>query len=272
MYNEQTVGVVVPAYNEAGFVGEVIDTIPEYVDRIYAIDDCSTDETWQEIQMHAEQANETDQESRQKVLADGGVADRDGGVSDRVIPIRHEENRGVGGAIKTGYNRAYDDGIDVTAVMAGDGQMDPEKLPRLLDPIVAGEADYTKGNRLMCPGYQEGMPKFRLFGNRVLTHLTQISSGYWNSGDPQNGYTAISYDALDALDIDELYDDYGFANELLARLNVHDMRVTDAAMPAVYGDEQSSIEYHTFIPKVSKLLLKNYVWRLKTKYVAQRAK
>ena len=260
MYEGQTVGVVVPAYDEAGFVGDVIETVPEYVDRVYAVDDRSTDETWQEIQAAAERVNESATESRRKLLADGGVA-------DRVVPIRHEANRGVGGAIKTGYQRALRDDVDVTAVMAGDGQMDPDQLERLLDPIVAGDADYTKGNRLMCPDYREGMPKFRLFGNLVLTRLTQLSSGYWNSGDPQNGYTAISLDALEALDVADLYDDYGFANEILARLNVHDMRVVDVSMPAQYGDEQSSIEYHTFIPKVSHLLLRNYLWRLSTKYL-----
>jgi hypothetical protein len=110
------------------------------------------------------------------------------------------------------------------------------------------------------------MPRFRLVGNWMLSFLTKIASGYWNTGDPQNGYTAISGRALDELDIDSLYDDYGFANELLVRLNCHDMRVADVATPAVYGDEESTIEYHTFIPKVSWLLLSNFAYRLKTNF------
>ncbi|WP_135826708.1 glycosyltransferase family 2 protein [Halorussus ruber] len=276
MYNGNTVGVVVPAYNEQGFVGEVIDTVPDFVDRVYVVDDCSTDDTWQEIRDHAERVNSTgsateddaevdgdDEESRpddpQPTLADGGLA-----TSNRVVPMRHATNQGVGGAIKTGYRRAREEDVDVTAVMAGDGQMDPDLLVRLIDPIVNEGADYAKGNRLLSPEFRADMPRFRLVGNWMLSVLTKISSGYWNTGDPQNGYTAISGRALDELDIDSLYDDYGFANELLVRLNCHDMRVADVATPAMYGDEESTIEYHTFIPKVSWLLLSNFASRLRT--------
>jgi glycosyltransferase involved in cell wall biosynthesis len=261
-YNGNTVGVVVPAYNEHGFVGGVIETIPDFVDRIYVVDDRSTDGTWQEIRERAEQANRVADRRVESPLADGGLA-----VAPRVVPVRHEENRGVGAAIKTGYRRAYDDGIDVTAVMAGDGQMDPDQLDRLLDPIVKHGADYAKGNRLLHPEFRAEMPPFRLFGNWMLSLLTKIASGYWNTGDPQNGYTAISYRALDRLDVERLYDDYGFANELLVRLNQRGMQVADVAMPAVYGDEQSTISYRTFVPTVSLLLLGSFLSRLRTQFV-----
>ena len=194
MYNGNTVGVVVPAYNEQGFVGEVIDTVPDFVDRVYVVDDRSTDDTWQEIRDHAEAANRaasTPEAPRaseiEPKLADGGLA-----TSERVIPIRHETNRGVGAAIKTGYRHAREDGMDVTGVMAGDGQMDPDLLAGLVDPIVENGADYAKGNRLLDSEFREDMPRFRLVGNWMLSFLTKISSGYWNTGDPQNGYTAIS--------------------------------------------------------------------------------
>jgi glycosyltransferase involved in cell wall biosynthesis len=269
MYNGNTVGVVVPAYNEQGFVGEVIDTVPDFVDRVYVVDDRSTDDTWQEIRDHAEAANRaasTPEAPRaseiEPKLADGGLAS-----SERVVPIRHETNRGVGAAIKTGYRHAREDGMDVTAVMAGDGQMDPDLLAGLVDPIVENGADYAKGNRLLDSEFREDMPRFRLVGNWMLSFLTKISSGYWNTGDPQNGYTAISQRALDRIDLDDLYDDYGFANELLVRLNCHGMQVADVATPAVYGDEESTIEYHTFIPRVSWLLLTNFVHRIRTQTI-----
>jgi len=192
MYRNHTIGVVVPAYNEEGFVGEVIETLPDYVDRIYVVDDCSTDGTWAEIRRHAvimnDQVSLTDSEG-QTVTANGEsntVFDR------RVVPIRHKENRGVGGAIKTGYLRAREDEIDITTVIAGDGQMDPNLLPRFLDPIADGTVEYTKGNRLPSEEYRSEMPRFRLIGNAVLTVLTRIASGYWRMMDPQNGYTAIS--------------------------------------------------------------------------------
>ncbi len=284
MYEGNTVAVVIPAYNEEGLVGGVIDTVPGFVDRVYAIDDCSTDGTWTEIQSHAERA---------EAVADGGAMGDSGAIEDggsigdtgatesatandgratfdhRIVPIRHTENRGVGAAIKTGYSRAHEENIDVTAVMAGDGQMRPEMLARIIQPIVDGRADYAKGNRLSTPGFREGMSSWRSFGNWLLTFLTKVASGYWGMVDPQNGYTAISGLALSKLAIEDVYDDYGFANALLVRLNVHDMRVADVTMPAVYGDEQSTIRYSTFVPKLSGLLLWGFLWRIKTKYLVR---
>jgi glycosyltransferase involved in cell wall biosynthesis len=197
-------------------------------------------------------------------VPDGGAAS-----ARRVVPIRHERNRGVGGAIRTGYRRAYADGIDVTAVMAGDGQMDPDRLPQLIDPIVDGSADYAKGNRLLRPADREAMSSWRCFGNSLLTRLTRTASGYWRTGDPQNGYTAISYAALSALDLSALHEDYGFLNDLLIRLNVRDVRIADVAMPAVYGEERSTIDYSQFVPELSALLLRGFLWRLKRKYVVR---
>jgi glycosyltransferase involved in cell wall biosynthesis len=286
MYRGHSIGVVVPAYNEEGFVGEVIDTIPEYVDRVYVIDDCSTDGTWEEITTHAERANQrarqsgplaVDEELRPvpvESVEESGIIEADGGTVEgellfdpRIVPIQHKENRGVGGAIKTGYTRALKDDIDITAVMGGDGQMDPEILPGFLDPIVEDEADYTKGNRLLYEEYREGMSKWRFFGNSILTFLTKIASGYWKTMDPQNGYTAISKYALENVGIESMYEYYGYCNDLLVKLNAKGMRVADVAMPAVYGDEASSIKYRTYIRKVSMMLLQNFFWRLKTKYL-----
>jgi len=178
--------------------------------------------------------------------------------------VRHETNRGVGGALKTGYTHARDDGMDVTVVLAGDGQMDPDLLERVIDPIVDGTADYVKGNRLLDPDHRAGMPRFRLIGNLLLTALTKVASGYWRIGDPQNGYTAISGRALDAVDVESLYEFYGYCNELLVRLNVNDMTVADVPMPAVYGDEESHIRYRSYVPRVSAMLLRNFLWRLST--------
>lgn len=259
MYKGQTIGVVVPAHNEEAFVGGVIETIPEYVDRVYAVDDCSDDETWAEIERHAEQANRT--RVTNATLADGGVS------FDTVVePIHHETNRGRGGAVKTGYRHAREDDIDVTAVMDADGQMNPEMLRRIVDPVAEGWADYTKGTRLLHRDRKE-MSSWRFFGNSLLTYLTKTSSGYWKMSDPQNGFTAISGTALSRIDIDGLYDDYGFLNDMLTTLNIHRFRVADIAHPAVYGDEKSGIRYSTFVPKLSTLLARNFVRRLTMRYV-----
>jgi glycosyltransferase involved in cell wall biosynthesis len=241
-YRGRRIAVVVPAYNEEELIGEVLDGIPDYVAKVYAVNDGSSDRTGEIIEDYARR-------------------------DPRVVPIHHSPNRGVGAAITSGYKRAIEDGMDIAAVMAGDNQMDPAYLPALLDPIVEGRADYTKGNRLINEAYRKGMPAWRSFGNSILTFLTKIASGYWQMMDPQNGYTAISVKALAELPLDSIYQGYGYCNNLLVWLNIHNMTVRDVAIPARYGREKSKIRYSTYIPRVSRLLLSNFLFRLKTKYI-----
>jgi len=257
VYRDHTVGVVVPAYNEAGFVGTTIDTIPDYVDRVYVVDDASTDGTWSEVAEHAEAANRF-------VLPEAP------GFDVRVVPIRHRENRGVGGAIKTGYLRARDDGLDVTAVMGGDNQMNPAELHRYLDPIVAGEADYVKGSRFLRPEDSADMPRFRLLGNVLLSYLTKVASGYWAVLDPQNGYTAISLTALRRADVEGMYEYYGYCNDLLVKLNVENLRVADVPRSSSFAYDdgwKSHIDYGEYVPRVSAMLARNFFGRLNAKYL-----
>ncbi len=290
MYRDHRIGVVVPVYNEAAFVGEVLDSVPAFVDRAYPVDDCSTDGTWEvierrasvtvepedqpvavvvpaetsgratpEIRTEAANSESTSDGERREPTPDGGQA-----TGTEVVPIRHQTNQGRGGAVKTGYKAALEDGMDVVAVMDGDGQMDPDQLDRLLDPIVDAAADYAKGNRLATAELRDEMSTWRLFGNALLTGLTRVASGYWQMTDTQNGYTAISSEALQWLDIDDLYDDYGFLNDILVCLNAHDARLVDVPMSAVYGDEESGIQYHTFVPRLSVLLGTRFLWRLRS--------
>ena len=246
-YGDRTIAVVIPAYNEAGFIGDVVETVPAFVDRVYVVDDKSTDPTWEEMTEAAERMN------RRMCGPDGG---------DWVVTIHHDTNQGVGGAIKTGYDRALADGMEVLAVMNGDGQMDPNQLHRLIHPVAVGDAGYAKGDRLSHPGYREGMSAWRSFGNHLLTTLTRVGSGYWAMHDPQNGYTAASREALEAIDYESTYDRYGFCNDLLVRFNVRGIRLVDVPMPAVYGDETSHIRYSQFAPGLSLLLLKSFLRRV----------
>jgi len=251
MYEDHTIGVVVPAYNEAPFVGDVIATIPSFVDRVYAIDDCSSDETFAEMR---------------RVAADWN--DRSEGPTVRTT--RHDRNRGVGGAIKTGYLQARDERTDVTVVVAGDGQMELEILDQLVDPIVQGDADYVKANRFLSSDDIAKMPAHRRVGNRILDVLTRVASGYWETGDPQSGYTAISLDALEAIDVEDLYEYYGYCNELLVRLNASGCRVVDVPRPVTYGEEDSGIDLRSYVPFVSAMLLRNFLWRLRARYLSRR--
>jgi glycosyltransferase involved in cell wall biosynthesis len=253
-YRGLTVGVVVPAYDEEGYVGGVIDTLPECVDRAYVVDDCSTDDTWSEIRDHAREKNR----------------ERGGRYDDLVVPIRHEVNRGVGGAIKTGYLRARDEEIDVTLVLAGDGQMDPSELHRYVDPIADGVADYVKGDRFRRPEDSAAMPRVRLVGNVALSYLTKIASGYWQTMDSQNGYAAISLHALETAEIEEMYEYYGYCNDLLVRLNSAGLRVANVPRSSEFAyddDWKSHIRLKEYVPRVSVMLFRGFLRRLWRKYL-----
>ena len=262
MYDGQTIGVVVPACNEAGFVGGVIETMPAYVDRIYAIDDGSVDGTWDEMVEAARRVNGD--------LSDGEVFKLTDESAPRVVAIQHERNRGAGAAVKTGYACALADDIDVIAVMDGDGQMDPAQLARIIEPVTSGEVTYSKGDRLTSREDYESMSKWRFFGNVSLTLLTRIASGYWELSDPQNGFTAISNEGLRTIGFERLYDQYGFLNHVLFALNVNREPIADVSHPAIYADEASGISYRRFIPTVSLLLGRNVIERLGRSYVVSR--
>jgi glycosyltransferase involved in cell wall biosynthesis len=242
LYKDNKIAVVVPALNEEVLIRPTLETIPEFIDVVYAIDDGSTDNTL-------------------KVMKD--IAS----VDSRIQIIEHSENSGVGAAIVSGYKRCVEDEMDISVVMAGDNQMSPEYIPNLLDPIVDGQVDYTKGNRLLTKDYREGMSGWRFFGNSILTMLTKLSSGYWSMMDPQNGFTAASREALMTIGLDEVFTYYGYCNDILTKLNVYGFGVKDVNIPARYGDEKSKIKYGPYILKVSRQLSRNFVWRLKMKYL-----
>jgi glycosyltransferase involved in cell wall biosynthesis len=272
VYEGCLIGVVIPAYNEESLIGDVIDSVPAFVDRLYVVDDCSTDDTWQVIKGRAEA------EAVVAPTPDGAAARTDGGhgvstvlesgpdFETTIVPVRHSINRGRGGAVKTGYQLALVEGLDVVAVMDGDGQMKGEILDRIIDPVVDGEVDYAKGNRLTSLDHCRDMSKHRIFGNIVLTVLNRIASGYWRMRDPQNGYTAINVESFEEIAVGDLYEDYGFLNDLLVRLGAHRKRVMDIPMEAVYDEEESGIRYRSFIPTLSCLLLRMFLWRIWVSY------
>jgi glycosyltransferase involved in cell wall biosynthesis len=240
VFEGKNVAVVVPAYNEEGLVASTVSTIPDFVDKIYVVDDGSTDAT-------VERAQSAD---------------------ERVEIISHEKNQGVGAAIVSGYRRAAADSHDVTCVMAADGQMDPDDLEMLVRAIASGECDYAKANRLFTGQAWQLIPRTRYLGNAVLSFLTKIASGYWHVADSQSGYTAVNLETLKLLDLDRIYKRYGFPNDLLVHLNVWNRRVRDYPSRPIYGvGERSGIRIYRVVPTISWLLLKGFLWRLKEKYV-----
>ena len=244
MFENKAVAVVVPCYNEEQLIGRVVETLPEWVDVVYVVDDASTDSTVSCVKKYAE---------KQK---------------DRVCLIELIENQGVGGAIAAGYKEAERQDIDVTVVMAGDAQMDPDDLSAVVAPVARGECDYTKGNRLFTGDAWNLIPRVRYLGNSILSLLTKIASGYWHVADSQSGYTAIGLKALRAIDWDKMYKRYGQPNDLLVRLNIYNFVVKDVPIKPVYGvGEKSGIKPIRMIPKLSLLVFRLFWYRMFHKYV-----
>ncbi len=243
MIEGKRVGVVVPAHNEELLLPTTLAGIPSFVDHIYVVDDASTDAT-------------------------AGVAHAAGLQDPRIVVIVHERNLGAGAAVITGYRRAIADEIDVTCVMNGDNQMDPEELLELASPVANGELDYAKANRLFTGEAWNLIPHNRYLGNAMLSLFTKIASGYWHVADSQAGYTAIGLPILKRLDLDRIYTRYGYPNDMLVHLNIWNAHVRDIPSRPIYGiGEKSGIRLRKVIPRISWLLLNGFFWRMGQKYV-----
>ena len=294
MLSNKTIAVIVPAYNEEEQIDRVLKTMPDFVDRIIVVDDCSRDKTSNVVKelLKDEQVNDrsssipvlsqkvklkhynyadyiVQEENRKEIkyFLPSNVENSDED-NDRVILIKHAKRGGVGAAIARGYKWAKDHGIDCTAVMAGDGQMDPEELKSICSPVVDDDIDYVKGNRLIHSSSWLVIPKTRYLGNSVLTILTKMASGYWHVSDTQSGYTAISKRALNSIRIYRIYKSYGMPNDLLVKLNIAFCTIKEVKIKPVYHiGEKSKMNVLKVIPTVAFLLFKLFFQRLWVKYL-----
>lgn len=241
MYKQHHITAVIPVHNEEDFIGPVLEGLPEFVDRVLVVDDCSTDNTADVVQAH--------------------------GDGTRVQLVRTPQNMGVGGAMITGFRQALQQPTDIVIKIDGDGQMPLEYLPQILDGIVERGADYSKGNRFLDEVALRNMPVLRLFGNFVLTFLNKLASGYWHVFDPQNGYIAIRAEALRTLDLNRINHGYFFENDMLVNLNIHNFVVCDVAHPSLYGDEESGINILQVGVRFPVLLVRRFVYRIYQKYM-----
>ncbi len=287
MLNGKTVAVVVPAYNEETQIGRVIDTMPGFVDRVIVVNDCSSDTTATIVKQHmgrlpkvALPEKETPPDSifseADRIIAELNKKERQmlvpgdiitGDKNEKVVLINLQQNSGVGAAIAKGYKWAKDHHIDCTAVMAGDGQMDPAELESICRPVVDEDIDYVKGNRLIHRSANMIIPKTRFLGNSILSIFTKLASGYWHVSDTQSGFTAISGKALNAIELHKIFKSYGMPNDMLVKLNIAMCTIKEVEIKPVYNvGEKSKMKIYKVIPRVSWLLIKSFFKRLWTKY------
>ncbi|XDD51550.1 glycosyltransferase family 2 protein [Leptospira sp. WS92.C1] len=247
MYKKQKISLVIPAYNEQKLIEPTLSNVPKVIDKIYVVDDCSPDQ-------------------QNDVILNCAKKDK------RIQLLKHTVNQGPGGAIITGYLQSAEDGFDITIVVGGDHQMDLSEVSHFLDPIIDGEADYVKGNRFILDKLEDTlskMPKSRLLGNILITALTKIASGYYKTMDVVEGYTAISRRAILTINWKRAWKRYGYPMDFLIRMNAYGFKIKDVPRTAIYlpGERQSQIKGFQYAMKVSPMLLKNFLWRLKFKYI-----
>jgi glycosyltransferase involved in cell wall biosynthesis len=236
MQASEPIAVVIPSFKVTRHILAVIAGIGPEVSRIYVVDD--------------------------KCPEGSGTLVRAECADPRVTVVEHTTNQGVGGAVVSGYRAAIADGAKVIVKLDGDGQMDPSLIPRFVAPILAGEADYAKGNRFFNLEQIRRMPPLRLFGNAMLSLMTKLSSGYWDLFDPTNGYTAIHADAARILPFEKISKRYFFETDMLFRLNTLGAVVVDVPMDAVYGDEVSNLKISRVVTEFAAKHVRNFVKRL----------
>lgn len=293
MINNKTIAVVVPCYNEEEQIGRVIETMPDFVDKIVVVNDLSSDKTSEVVSKYLEKYPDIfipakDYDTKERLnniyLMAEQVIDRKNKEEikffthhevlnkkpehNRVILINHLENGGVGAAIATGYKWCKDHDIDCTAVMAGDGQMDPAELESICMPVVEDDIDYVKGNRLIHQSSWFVIPKTRYFGNSILSILTKIASGYWHVSDTQTGYTAISKKAINAIKLYDIYKRYGMPNDMLVKLNIAFCTLKEIEIKPVYNvGEKSKMKVTKVVFPIMWLLFKSFFRRMWIKYL-----
>jgi dolichol-phosphate mannosyltransferase len=238
------IAVVIPCYNVARHISEVINNLPVQINHIITVNDCSKDET--EATILSLCAN-----------------------NDKIIYLRHEVNKGVGGAMLTGFKKSIELNCDITIKMDGDNQMDPGYIPVLIQPLIDNDADFTKGNRFRDFAALKKMPLSRRIGNLGLSFLIKGASGYWNIFDPSNGFIAIKNETLQSMNFQKIHKTYFFESSMLIELYHVNAVIQDVPIKARYGDEISGLSktktFLEFPPKliwafIRRILLKYFLY------------
>lgn len=242
MYRNLKVAAILPCYNEEKLIRKTVETLPKFVDKIISVDDLSQDNTWKVIQQLAKE-------------------------SKRVVPIHHEVNTGIGGAYISGFKYALENDIDLVFTMAGDAQCNQDYMSKMVDTLIDENKDYVKANRFIHLDELRQMPRFRRVGNTFITILTKFSSGYYSIFDSQNGYGVFKRKTLESLPLERIGRRYDYENTLLIALSIMGARVKDEPVPAIYGDEVSTIPVFKTSMRALRVVWKGFWKRISYKYI-----
>lgn len=242
MYRNLRVAAILPCYNEEKLIGKTIETMPDFVDEIIAVDDHSTDNTWKVISKIAKK-------------------------NKRVRPIHLKKNVGIGGAYLNGFQYALDNNLDLIFTMAGDAQCNQNYMSKMIDTLLDSGVDYVKANRFVHLEELKQMPRFRRIGNTFITILTKFASGYYSIFDSQNGYGVFKRETLINLPFDHIGKRYDYENTLLIALSIMGARVKDEPVPAIYGDEESTIPVFRTSLRALKVVWRGFWKRIYYKYI-----
>lgn len=244
MFKGKVISVSIPCYNEASFIGKTLLNIPDFVDKIYVIDDCSSDKSVQVI---------TSLSNKDK----------------RIMLIKNKKNMGNGYSVVQGFKMAIKDGSDTICIVAGDNQCRIEYLEKLVDGVVTDKYSYVKANRFTHIEELKTMSKFRQMGNIIMSLLSKFASGYYSILDPLNSYSAIDAAILKKIPLDQLSHRYDFENSFLLHMYLVNASIKDVSVPARYDGEKSDINLMTYVPTTSYTLIKSFISRIYYKYIFQ---
>lgn len=239
MSSSSNIAVIIPCYKVKAHILDVLIKIPAWVEKIYVVDDLCPEK------------------SGEYVIAQN---------LPRVCVIFNVQNLGVGGATKAGFQKALHDGMDIMVKIDGDDQMDPQHIPKFIQPIIKKRADYTKGNRFYDFKFLSSMPLLRLFGNTALSFINKMVSGYWGIMDPTNGYVAIHKDTLKVLNLNDISNDYFFESDLLFQLGLVRAKVEDVPLKSRYQNETSSMSILKVLTTFPGRYLKRIIKRITYQY------
>jgi len=239
--NNLKISVAIPCYNVSKHIEEVINSLPLEISYIIVVNDCSTDST-------------------QAVLEKLALG------NSKMHIVVHPSNMGVGGAMISGYKKSLELGADITIKLDGDGQMDTANIQKLINPLISGKADFSKGNRFRDLKALQSMPPVRRIGNLGLSFLIKAASGYWNIFDPTNGFTAIKNETLAEVNFNKLHKRYYFETSMIAELYFCNAVIYDVPMKARYADEVSGLSSTKTLFEFPPKLLVTFLRRILLKY------